>query len=200
MLTDLAQPAVSAPVLPGAGRSSQGLTPLGWSRESEATGDLDHDGRPDIALIVVSPDGEHRMLSVARGAPVGYRRVGQASLPTDPLGPASLSFSSKGVLVVTDLVGGTTATQAVYRFRYDPATGRMRLIGLDATRYSRTNQHDAVKLSINYLTGQRVDQIDRLTSAGDYDPQPQRRRKGRPAVLYMEDTPDPDSLLGLTEH
>jgi len=191
-------PTTETTLLPTTGRSAASLTPPGWTRESETAGDLDRDGRADLALILVSPDGEHRVLAVGRGTPQGFRKVGEAALPAHPLQPAVVGVSERGILSVEDLVGGDTAIRTTYRFRYDGQSGRVRLVGLDATHFSRSGQHDANRVSINFVTGERVDQLEKLEADGTLTPQKARRRKGRPAVLYMESTPEPSSVLGLT--
>jgi len=189
-------PSSETTLLPTTGRSAASLTPPGWSREAEAMGDLDRDGRADLALVLVSPDGGHRVLTVGRGTPQGFRKVGEAVLPAGPLRPAELNIGDRGVLTVEDLVGGETAIQATYRFRYDGQSGRVRLAGLDAVHFSRAGVHDANRVSINFVTGERVDQLEKLEDDGTIAPQKARRRKARPAVLYMENTPDPSTVLG----
>ncbi len=185
------------PLLPTTGRSAASLTPAGWSRECEATGDLDRDGRPDLALILVSADGGHRMLATGRGTPQGFRKIGEASLPLNPARPAEISINDKGVLTVDDEVGEESAIRTTYRFRYEAQSGRVRLAGLDVAHFSRTGAHDTTKVSINFATGERVDQLEKLEADGTFTTQKARRRKGRPAVLYMESTPAPDTVLGL---
>lgn len=170
------------------------FVPAGWTVESEHRPDLDGDGRPDLVLIVAAPDNEARQLIAARSAGDRYAKIGETELPGYPLGPAEVAFTDRAVLVIKDLSGGTTATEATLRYRYE-APGRMRFIGQDLTHYSRTNRHDATHLSFNWLTGERVSQIDRLTAQGDYKPLPARRSRGEPRLYYMEDTADPADFL-----
>lgn len=190
--------------LPEQGLSAAAFVPKGWTQESAHAPDLDKDGRPDLVLVVRAPDNEARRLLAARATTGGYRNIGEAALPTYPMGEASVTFTDRGVLVVEDLVGGTTAVQAAARYRYAPPSarapeGRMRYIGLDVTIYSRTNRHDATNLSFNWLTGDRSRQVDRLTKRGDYAPQPAKRTKGEPREWYMEDTTDPYDFLSPDE-
>ncbi|MGH8080636.1 MAG: hypothetical protein ACREP7_08680, partial [Lysobacter sp.] len=100
---------------------------------------------------------------------------------------------------IEDLSGGTTATQATYRYRFDPKVERMRLIGLDAQRYSRTNSHGTLKLSWNLLTGERVIERGEPNESGKGDEaivySPAKRDKRASKPLYMETTPNPDELL-----
>lgn len=66
------------------------------------------------------------------------------------------------VLLLRDMTGGTTAVASTHRFRWDAKLGAMRLIGLDATLYSRTYAHDGQEPSWNLLTGSLVNRTLRL--------------------------------------
>lgn len=181
--------------LPAMAKTPAAFMPKGWSQESLKRPDLNGDKTPDLVLISRHPDNEARRLVAAIGTPQGFRNIGEAALPGYPLGGAEVTFTDKGVLVITDLTGGTTANSATMRYRYDPAAGAMRYIGLDLTNYSRTNQHDSIELSYNWLTGARVKQVNTLTKRGDYAPQKPVTGKGEPVCYFMEDTADPDDLL-----
>jgi hypothetical protein len=184
--------------LPARARTAQAFVPKGWTQESAHQPDLDADGKPDLVLVLAGPDNEARRLLAALATPGGYRNIGEAALPGYPLGPAEVTFTDRKVLVVTDLTGGTTAVQMVARYRYEAAPGGgdgMRYIGLDLTNYSRTNQHDSIHLSYNWLTGDRIEQVDRLTKRGDYAPQKPRRTHIEPTRYFMEDTADPEDFL-----
>lgn len=170
--------------------------PAGSGLEARLDADVDGDGIADVAFV--GGNDEARWLVVALGrdgaAPMAYRDLDH------PLGPASLSLK-KGVLLVEDFTGGTTATATTYRYRWDPEARRLRLIGLDAERYSRTNQHDALKISWNLLTGdfelarsilnQRP--AGRDNAAYRYTKPERTIRKSNP--VYLEDTPYPDDLI-----
>jgi hypothetical protein len=71
----------------------------------------------------------------------------------------------------------------------------MQLIGDDVELYSRTNQHDATKISTNRLTGVRITTVSKLTDAGDYADQPPKRSKVEVKKIYLEDAPDPSETL-----
>ena len=86
------------------------------------------------------------------------------------------------------------------RFRADKAKAppRMRLIGLDATLYSRTWAHDGSEMSWNLLTGDIVASQLKLVGKGEdasYDKQFTRKSKRPVTTVYMEDTPDPEEEL-----
>jgi len=177
--------------------------PAGAAIEVRMDADLNGDGIVDTAFIGGTEEKRllKVMLSYEDEFDLGHAPAGELELESYPLGPATLS-AKKGVLVVEDLTGGTTATSSTYRYRYEakgPAPG-MRLIGLDAQRYSRTNSHDSFKISWNLLSGGLVSQRGRVNeSAGEkdeayrYDAERKTVRKSPPILL--DATPRPDELL-----
>ncbi len=165
--------------------------------ESLTEGDLNGDGRPDAVLIGRGEETRTAKAMLRTGGRLVT--VGTLRLDTDPLGGAEVSIA-KGVLKITDLVGGTTAVNTVYRYRLVPGPSpRMRLIGLDATLYSRTYAHDGRAISWNLLTGDYLTRDMKLSKKGGdaaYDPILEKKSKRPSKSLYMEDTPDPNELLG----
>lgn len=177
--------------------------PEGARLETRRNGDINGDGIPDVAFVGGNDDARWLVVKI------GYKDAldwgfEPASINTHldpyPLGAASLSVK-KDVLLVGDLTGGTTATMATYRYRWDAKVKRMRLIGLDATTYSRTNSHDSIETSWNLLTGahQVVRGILNSAPKGDDDAayrytKPDRTLRKSQSV-YMEDTPNPDDLV-----
>ena len=119
------------------------------------------------------------------------------NLQSSPHGGPHLSVR-KDVLLVEDLTGGTTATQATYRYRYEAMADDMRLIGMDMERYSRTNAHGSLRLSWNVVTGARIAQRSRVANDGKaalaYGPE-RRWTDASRTYVYMPDTPSPDELL-----
>lgn len=168
--------------------------------------DLTGDSRPDVAFIAVGEESRMLMVlaRVAVDAAPGQKAhealepIDSLGLETTPLGSGSLSVK-KGVLVLEDLTGGTTATAATYRYRFDPNEDRMRLIGLDAERYSRTNSHGTIRLSWNLLNGAHVVQVGELDESGKGDGayrfKPEQKTVQRSEPVYMSQTPAPDDLI-----
>lgn len=178
--------------------------PDGAHLETRRNGDINGDGIPDVAFVGGNEDARWLVVKIGYKDELdwGFEPASiNKNLDPFPLGAASLSVK-KDVLVVGDLTGGTTATMATYRYRWDPKLKRMRLIGLDATTYSRTNSHDMVETSWNLLTGAHevVRGILNEHPKGDDDAayrmtKPDRTlRKSKP--VYMEDTPSPDDPVG----
>lgn len=173
----------------------------GEAVETRVDGDLNGDGDIDTAWIARGED--KRVLHVrlaARGEFDLYREpAGSFELDAYPLGPAELTVS-KGILVVKDLTGGTTAIAATYRFRGEKAQPKMRLIGLDATLYSRTYAHDGAEMSWNVLTGDVIATTMKLVGSGDnatYDKSAVKRFRRPVKPWYMEDTPSAEETLDM---
>jgi len=171
---------------------------LGEEIEGRADGDLNGDGLVDTAYVVGSVDHRELYVLITQKSEVSidHNLVGKTSFDTARLGPASLSIA-KGVLKVEDLTGGTTAMANTYRYRYDAERDRMRLIGLDATLYSRTYAHDGWKMSWNLLTHQMSNSVLELNQGdGDeaYNEKFERKFKWLSNPIYMEDTPDPEMV------
>jgi len=173
---------------------------LGEEIETRADGDLNGDGDPDTVYVVASPDTRtlHVLLSYRSEVDLGHEPAGSFKLEPDRLGAAELTIS-KGVLTIRDLTGGTTAMSATYRYRAATTKGgpRMRLIGLDATVYSRTYAHDGNEMSWNVATGDTITSLLKLATSGDrgYDKQYTRKFKRPVRTIYMEDTPGAEEEL-----
>ncbi|MGJ7901314.1 hypothetical protein [Lysobacter sp. 1R34A] len=192
--------AQSGPIPAMSAEQVAGMLDGGTRLEKRIDGVLNGDG--DIDTVLVGRGEDRRSLTVwlayRSEVDFGHQPVGTLQLDPYPLGDADLSIR-KGVLVIEDLTGGTTATQSTYRYRYDSKAERMRLIGLDAQNYSRTNSHGTVKLSWNLLTGDRIVERGEVNDSGQGDQAidyaPAKREKKPSPPLYMETTPTPDSLL-----
>jgi hypothetical protein len=168
--------------------------------ESRLDADVNGDGRKDIVLVAHNDEARVLLVMAAyeSAGASGYEPIGQGALEFGPLGNAGLRMQ-RNVLVVEDLTGGTSAFATIYRYRFDPAETRMRLIGLDVEFYSRTMQHGSRKLSINYLTGARVAQESELGKDQELVFGTERRSQSKPQRIYLEDTPSPSDLLGFGE-
>lgn len=175
-----------------------GMIDTGSALEIRLDGDLNGDGEIDTIYVERGEDVRKLTVMLAyRGeVDLGHQPVGVLAMDPYPVqgGPASLSIE-KGVLIVEDLTGGTTATSSLYRFRYDPKAERMRLIGLDAKFYSRTNAHGWSSVSWNLLNGAFVEESAELLDSGDYADPASKRSKRPSKTLYMEDAPSAEALV-----
>jgi hypothetical protein len=171
--------------------------PPGMELEKRLDADLNGDGLTDIAFV--ARNDESRVLGVLFGfmeeTDMGHSPAGKTALSPDTLGLVSLS-APKGVLVVEDLTGGTTAISSTYRYRYEAKSKRMRLIGDDVKLYSRSNAHGWQEISTNRLTGLQIRRSADLDDAGDYVDKPETRGKVPTTPLYIEDAPSPETTLG----
>lgn len=173
--------------------------------ETRVDGDLNGDGDNDTVYVVASSDARtlRVLLSYRSEVDIGHGPAGELKLEPDRLGPAGLTID-KGVLTIRDLTGGTMALAATYRYR--PAETkegpRMRLIGLDATVYSRTFAHDGDEMSWNVATGDTITSLLKVATTGDrgYDKLHIRKFRQPVRTLYMEDTPGAEEeLIRLTK-
>jgi hypothetical protein len=176
----------------------------GESIETELRTDLNGDGNPDLAYIAAQEDERELRVVVSYVNETDFGELPAQVLALDPypLGDGRLSVAggARGkVLVLADLTGGTTAVASTHRFRWDDKLGGMRLIGLDATLYSRTFAHDGREASWNLLTGNFTSQTLKLRGGGGdvaYDEVDKKRTRKRSAPLRLEDSPSGDDLLG----
>jgi hypothetical protein len=196
----LAQP-VPVPVMTD--EDVAGLLAPGGEVETRLDGDLNGDGEIDTVYVERGEEMRQLHVRIAYRSEVDLGHIPAGDLTLDPYpvpgATASLSITGTGVLVVEDLTGGTSATASTYRYRYDPAEARMRLIGLDAKVYSRTNAHGWSSVSWNLLNGDYVTEsaelLDEPVGDSDYADPVTKRSKRKIGPIYMEETPSAEELL-----
>ncbi len=167
--------------------------------ETSIEGDLNGDGLPDRAWIARTEVARTLtvQLSARSEVDIGFEAPEVVPLDPYPLGPGAFSIE-RNALVLEDLTGGTTAIGSTRRYRFDPEARRMRLIGLDATLYSRTYAHDGFELSWNLVTGDMITRELHLNQGGGdaaYDPIVEHKSKRRTGKVLLEDSPDPEALI-----
>ncbi len=203
-LVALASPAAAqrVPVPVASDDELKGLSEATSAIEVRVDGDLNGDGETDTVFVERGEDVRklHVLIAYRSETDLGHDPLDdELQLDIAPLGSAELTIKN-GVLLVHDLTGGTSATDSTYRFRYDPKVKKMRLIGLDATDYSRTFQTDMYAISWNLLTGDFIMRYSKLKpesakSDEAYENAVERRRKRPLKPLYLADTPDPGSTI-----
>jgi hypothetical protein len=164
-------PPVRYPDVPVAARAAEGFVPAGWGIVARESGDLNADGRQDLAVLMqmrdranilsvpvgdetVAFDTNPHLLAVAFGAPGGGYRLAasnhglflrpiQPFTGDDPPGDETIRIERGGLLVSFGYLRG----QASYRFRWQ--RGAFRLIGYES---SGASGGCVETISINYLT------------------------------------------------
>jgi hypothetical protein len=164
----------------------------GETLEARVDGDLDGDGLADTAWLTASEDKRELAVHLTDGATEAL------TLEPTPLGPGELSIKN-GVLLFEDLTGGTTAIDSTRRYRYDKDQIRLRLIGYDATLYSRTQQHDGFEVSWNLLTGAAIVRTLHLNTSGQgdaaFDHIYEHKAVKRSPPVWLSETPTPEDML-----
>jgi hypothetical protein len=193
-------PTFDAARVPAEGVKEQEFVPGGWKVDGRVEGDLDGDGRADRVLHLVPQDydssditaaPESQALLILLSTEGGrLRRAGLATKLLVPVVPQyifNLSIKN-GVLVVNQNFGMTEVSDLTHRFRYDPASGRLLLIGKDTFSYHRPQgpEWPAVKISENYLTGVRLTTEERWHGERQLKPSEKREQIPR-ARTFFED-------------
>ena len=162
--------------VPAQGKHAASFAPTGWKIEEQITGDLNGDTVPDhvlklvedtpakdaddmptergraLVIVLVSKDGSLKRAGVADRL-LQCTRCGGAFYGAVET-PAGVSIE-KGVVVVEQDHGSRNLTNTTYKFRFEPATGRFRLIGFELADADRLTAN-VVAESSNYLTNSRV--------------------------------------------
>ncbi len=193
--------------IPAEGSRAEDFTPRGWLIEERASGDLNRDGRPDMALGLIedlpseTSDGGLNVRSRAmvvllatennrfRRAAVAPRLLrctgcgGMLSRPADIGNQQNEAIQiTNGVIVVSDLYGSREATEYTLRFRLDPRMNRFLLIGTDVGNRDRLTGASTSE-STNYLTGVRISRAYR----NNRRPSPPVRRRVRVERKFLEE-------------
>ena len=162
--------------VPAEGRAVADFIPAGWVLEAQVAGDLNNDAVPDLALKLIQEKPanakEGEIVERQRALVVLFRRqdgtlrtAGTAGkvLQCTSCGGAFYGVAAapaevrieRGVIVVNQDFGSREVTEHTYRFRYEPASGRVVLIGFDSTTRDRLTG-TVTQESTNFLTGRKV--------------------------------------------
>ncbi len=193
----------SAKDLPRAGKSLNDFVPRGWSAEAQVSGDLDGDGIPDIAAVLVQNVPE----SGETGADDELGRVLLVLLGDEKEGVVPAGSNDdlllcrgcggmrehvgieivKGVVIVTETGGSRQSTSETWRFRCDPRTRRFVLIGRDSDSRDSAGGK-GTQVSLNTLTGLKVTETYRYDKSGEHRTTLSTKKEKRPAKTpFMED-------------
>jgi hypothetical protein len=194
-------PILSVQQVPLTAATPVAFVPAGWHLEHRSVGDLNGDQRPDQALVLLAPTpsltsqglrpDRPRVLLVLLAQPKGgWRRVALAQrLLRCPdcfgsLGPGMPDVTiTHGLLEVEHEYGITYYCTQLQRLRYEPTTGRLRLIGEECHSADRVGTA-LVAVSTNLLTGQQT--IEQTTKRAE-GPGIKHHRAVKVPKIYAED-------------
>lgn len=167
--------------LPSEGNSLHNFLPHGWIVEEQVNGDLNGDGVADVASILTQdkPDFDESGAKTERQRALivlfGHEKdrfilvgANDRLLQCTTCGGVKEGVGmdiKKGVLVVSQLSGSREYTDDTWRFRYDPQTRRLTLIGRDVENADSALGTGKVE-SFNYLTGLRITETYRYDKQG----------------------------------
>ncbi len=194
--------------LPRVSALPEHFVPAGWTIESKAEGDLNTDGKLDLALTLVeakpadfdpdNPAERERALLVLVRNDVGYGRnaANGKLLQCTRCGgafygmletPVDVSIA-KGVLIVRQNHGSRNVVSTTHRFRRVPKSGMFRLIGYDHEDADRATG-ERVSESTNYLTRVKIAEVFQ------YDPDTEKEtRKSLKRTRVSRVAPDLDTV------
>jgi hypothetical protein len=184
--------------LPQNGALVSDFAPLGWRIESTIPGDLNGDGKPDTILTLIEalpaivddvPNERYRALVALLQTATGkLQRVAVAprllrcstcyGMLAGPNGGEPVIKIIKGVIIVEELWGSRETVHVTLRFRYDPSSNRLILIGEDINRSDRATGAHSYETS-NFLTGIK------LTEGTQFDAQQNRLTENSPQKQHI---------------
>lgn len=170
-----ARPSLDPKLVPMSGAAVSEFVPPGWKIRQQIEGALmsptSRDTVVQLEASPIVPYGSYgAMLILSRSQSDRLQRVALAVRLVGPRAYVTNLTVAKGVLIVTTLTQVTFADDLVerlQRFRYDPVTTRLVLIGEDITGAWLSGR--SVIVSTNHLTGSRITQRRRYDEASGKD-------------------------------
>jgi hypothetical protein len=163
--------------LPAQAEKLSSFVPADWQIEHQLEGDLNKDAMSDVVLVLVEAmpanadkenlkdnlaERQRALLALLKTADGKWMRAGVATklLLCTRCGGAFFGVNEtpvqveirNGVIVVHQEYGSRNLTNQTWRLRYDAATKRFGLIGLDVTDFDRMTGL-SIQESSNFLTG-----------------------------------------------
>ena len=151
------------PNVPVMGKVIEDFIPAGWALEDQTAGDLNGDGKDDLALRLIKsgkPEDRPRSLVVLLNTKTGWQRLVVAdnllfcSGCGGMLGDVRMQIR-KQVLITNQLVGSREAIDISHSFWVDRKSGKLVCIGEDLYSYDRANGNSIMD-SRNFLVGKRI--------------------------------------------
>ncbi|MCC3158293.1 hypothetical protein LJ737_13675 [Hymenobacter sp. 15J16-1T3B] len=189
--------------LPVTARQPTAFVPAGWRIESRLGGDLNADQRPDSVLVLVESSEEepgaadvnrNRALVVMLAQPSGaFQRVGVGvgalyctkclSRDSSRVGTPGVSLV-RGDILVKHRAGTNQRLTQTQHYRYENASGRVRLVVEDYSCLDRANA-TFVSATTDFLTGQQI--VRRGTGHWYFTMAKPTTRAVEVPLLYLED-------------
>lgn len=149
--------------VPAKGKVIEDFIPAGWVLENQTAGDLNGDGKDDLALRIIKLGKRGdlpRSLVVLLNTKTGWQRLAMADNLFfcdgcgGVLGDIRMQIR-KQVLITNQLVGSRDAIDISHSFWIDRKSGKLVCIGEDLNPYDRANGN-SITDSRNFLTGKRI--------------------------------------------
>lgn len=161
--------------IPLEGNTASDFVTAGWVVEEKILGDLNGDASPDLALKLVQIDKQanndsdfeqrRALVILFKNKNNKLQRLAVANrlLQCTSCGGAFYGFSTapanvkidKGILTVNQDRGSRVVTETTFRFRYDPKSQKIVLIGLDVITLDRATE-ETTESSTNFLTRVKI--------------------------------------------
>ena len=149
--------------VPAKGKVIEDFIPAGWVLENQTAGDLNGDGKDDLALRIIKLGKRGdlpRSLIVLLNTKTGWQRLAVADnlFLCDGcggmLGDIRMQIR-KQVLITNQLVGSRSAIDVLHSFWIERKSGKLVCIGEDLSPYDRAGGN-SITDSRNFLTGKRI--------------------------------------------
>ena len=149
--------------VPAKGKVIEDFIPAGWVLENQTAGDLNGDGKDDLALRIIKLGKRGdlpRSLVVLLNTKTGWQRLAMADNLFfcdgcgGVLGDIRMQIR-KQVLITNQLVGSRDAIDISHSFWIDRKSGKLVCIGEDLSPYDRAGGN-SITDSRNFLTGKRI--------------------------------------------
>lgn len=168
--------------LPFEAKSLADFIPKGWAVQDQVSGDLNGDGTPDIAAILIQSksDGAQKededelqrafiVLLGREGEKLSLAGSNDNIILCKGCGGVKESVEikiQKGVLVVDQMSGSRESSDEKWRFRFDSQAKRFVLIGRDLESGDSAQGKGTIESS-NYLTGKKITSSYRYDKSGE---------------------------------